>query len=230
MQTLNTIKKRKSVRCFKEKDSIPEEDVVLILESARYAPSAKNLQMTEFIIANSQEIRDKLSELSNQNQPSIVPLVIVIIANLNIIKKMDDISPQLTIGNFMKVIKNYDQILKKTKHIISIPKKTVSFAYMDAGASIQNMLLTATELNIDSLWIGNFNFNEVSRLLKLPENYIPLAILCFGHRKKPPFSPEKRSIEERLYYDTFEKKEQDFGYLEECKLIKHPDGEMKNYE
>ena len=205
---VEVIKRRKSVRCFKQNDSISKEDLDLILESAKYAPSARNLQPIEYIIIKDPQKKDEFSKICRQNQPSNAPLVIGVVGNLNISKKLGRIS---------------------SHDVTTEYKGTHIFIYMDAAAAIQNMLLTSTSLGIDSLWISSFDEKETYRILDLPEDYIPLAILCFGHRLKEPFSPKKRSIENRLYFDSFRSKKQDLSYLEQCKLINEAKGELSRY-
>jgi nitroreductase len=209
MNFMDIIKNRRSVRCFKEQDTISDEEAHIILESARWAPSAKNLQPLEYILIKEESIKKELSKACRQNQPEKVPLVIGVIGNLNISKRIGKISTHDTTTDY------------KGTHI---------FIYMDAGAAIQNILLTAQDRGIDSLWISSFDEKEIYRILKLPEDYLPLAILCFGHRDKPPFSPKKRTIEERLHTNCFDEgKKQDLSYLEECKLINEPRGELGRY-
>jgi len=205
------IKNRRSVRFFKEKDDIiSDEDTRLILESARWAPSAKNLQPLEYILIKDDKIKKELSVACRQNQPEKVPLVIAVVGNLNISRKIGKISTHDTTTEY---------------------KGTNIFVYMDAGAAIQNMLLTATSKNIDSLWISSFDEKEIYRILNLPEEYIPLAVLCFGHRGKPPFSPKKRTIDERLYINKMDKEyKPDLSYLEECRLINEERGELGKYK
>ena len=209
MEVNDAIKNRRSVRCFVEDDTISKDDINSILESAKFAPSAKNLQPIEYILIEDKEIKKELSIACRQNQPEKVPVVIAVIGNLNISKRLGKISTHDTTTEY------------KGTHI---------FIYMDAGAAIQNMLLTATSLGIDSLWISSFDEKEIYRILKLPEDYIPLAILCFGHRLKPPFAPSKRDIKDRLFINHFENKPQDTSYLEECKLINEEKGELKRYK
>ena len=203
------IKKRRSVRCFKRKDKIAKDDIEHILEAAKWAPSARNLQPIEFIIIDDQNTKKALSGACHQNQPEQVPLVIAVIGNLDVCRKLGQISSH-------RVTTSY--------------KGTHVFIYMDAGACIENMLLQATSRGIDSLWISSFDNEAVAEILLLPENYLPLAIVCFGHRLMPPFSPQKRKIEDRLYFNHFENKKHDFSYLEECKLINEEKGELARYK
>ncbi|MCK5763536.1 MAG: nitroreductase family protein [Clostridiales bacterium] len=53
------------------------------------------------------------------------------------------------------------------------------------SASIQNMLLTAHELNLGAVWIGLHpieSFTElISEILDIPDHIIPIAIVAIGH-------------------------------------------------
>ncbi len=209
MKLITVINKRRSVRCFKRKDRIAKNDIKLILEAAKLAPSARNLQPIEYIIVEDQDIKKSLSGACHQNQPELVPLVIAVIGNLSICEKLGQISSHRFTTSY---------------------KGTHVFIYMDTGAAIENMLLQATSLGIDSLWISSFDNEAVAKTLKLPKNYLPLAIVCFGHRLMPPFSPPKRKIEDRLYLNHFKNKQHDFSYLEECKLINEENAELARYK
>ena len=59
METLKAILTRRSIRKFTGKN-IPEEIITKLLESAMYAPSARNTQPWHFIVINQRVILDKL--------------------------------------------------------------------------------------------------------------------------------------------------------------------------
>lgn len=54
------------------------------------------------------------------------------------------------------------------------------FPNQDMGACIQNMLLSATEHNLASCWIGLFDEKLVRAQTGMTENHTPVAILCIG--------------------------------------------------
>jgi nitroreductase len=58
---LEFLKGRRSIRAFK-KEGIKEEHLKMILEAARWTPSASNRQPWEFIIIKDKEILQKISE------------------------------------------------------------------------------------------------------------------------------------------------------------------------
>lgn len=77
MSVLETIKRRQSIRRYKE-DPIPEEVLFRVLEAARLAPSGKNLQPWKFIIVKDQTLKEKLAAASlGQRFIAKAPLVIV---------------------------------------------------------------------------------------------------------------------------------------------------------
>lgn len=58
---MDIIRKRKSVRSYADKP-IPDEVIKELIEAARLAPSAKNLQEWKFIIVRDEETKEKLVE------------------------------------------------------------------------------------------------------------------------------------------------------------------------
>ena len=63
-ETLRTMWERRSVRQYKP-DPIPEEDLNLILEAARRAPTGSNRQRWRMIVVTDPEIRKKTAEACN---------------------------------------------------------------------------------------------------------------------------------------------------------------------
>ena len=64
MDFLDLAKKRYSVRSYK-KTPVEEEKVACILEAARVAPSAANLQPTRLVVIDNAEGMEKLSRAAN---------------------------------------------------------------------------------------------------------------------------------------------------------------------
>ncbi len=64
MNTLEAIKKRRSIRKFKKGALVPDEDIKQILEAAMLAPSAKNCRPWEFVVIRNREMMAKLPEIS----------------------------------------------------------------------------------------------------------------------------------------------------------------------
>ena len=60
MEVLNSILNRRSVRKFKP-DIIKEDDLIKIIEAARWAPSATNRQVCRYVVVNDEKILQKIA-------------------------------------------------------------------------------------------------------------------------------------------------------------------------
>ena len=60
METFEAIRRRKSVRKYQQKP-IEKEKLLKILEAARLAPSAKNLQPWHFVVVTDQKVREEIA-------------------------------------------------------------------------------------------------------------------------------------------------------------------------
>jgi len=61
MEVFEAIQKRRSVRSYERKD-IPEANLKKLLEAARLAPSARNLQPWKLVVVTEKEVKEKLVE------------------------------------------------------------------------------------------------------------------------------------------------------------------------
>lgn len=81
METIQAIQKRRSIRKFKQ-DPVPNETLLKILDCARLAPSARNVQPCEFIVVTNSKTKERISGFAAVNAPFIkeAPVCIVIIS------------------------------------------------------------------------------------------------------------------------------------------------------
>ena len=67
-------------------------------------------------------------------------------------------------------------------------RQTNDFWIQDCSAAIENMLLTATDLGLASLWCGVYprydRYTKVRELLKVDKSIIPLGIIHIGYAEK----------------------------------------------
>jgi len=173
MDILTLIKKRRSIRSFKNQE-IPKEDINSLLEAAQWAPSAGNRQPVEIVIVQSQKQKEKLVvNALNQKFIQEAPLVLVVCADLN------------------RSSARYGE------------RGSTLYAIQDAAAATQNILLTATAMGYGSVWVGAFLEPGVSKILELPPNVRPLAIIPIGRTDKTPSGPGRRPLEEFIHEEKF---------------------------
>jgi len=199
------IRGRRSTRYFDKDRNVSNWEVILILESARWAPSARNLQPYEFIVIRSKRKREKLAKIARQPQPKTAPVSVIVLGDVERAGRIGEISP-------------HDVTTKR--------KGERMFIYMDAAAAIQNMLLAAHSLGIGSLWVSAFDEEELVRLLEVPDNYRPLAIVCLGHELRTPVVPPKRKLGEILHWERFKRREPDSSLFDFARRINE---EFKEY-
>jgi len=173
MNVFEAIKERRSIRSFKEQD-VKEEDIEMLIEAARWAPSAGNIQPWEFIIVRKHELKKELAEAAfGQAFVEEAPIVIVVCADEN------------------RSFQGY-----------SVRGKTL-YCIQDTAAAIQNIHLTAHSLGLGTCWIGAFSEGETARILKVPNGVRPVAIVPIGYPAESPAPRNRRPINQIIHYEAF---------------------------
>jgi len=72
------------------------------------------------------------------------------------------------------------------------------YVLQDTAAFCENLLLAATALGYGSCWVGAFDEKEASRVLDLPKNLRPVALIPVG-----PFRPAEHSAFRKPLSKTF---------------------------
>jgi len=88
MDVMTAIKTRRSIRAYKDKP-IEDEKLKAVLEAARLAPSARNLQEWKFVVVRDKALREKLADAAHgQGFVGQAPVIIVACAT-----KTDHVMP-----------------------------------------------------------------------------------------------------------------------------------------
>jgi nitroreductase len=177
---LEIIKARKSIRAYKDK-ALPKDILNSILEAAKHAPTARNLQELEYKVITSKSLISKLSDgiaaaMKSEGMPLKGP-------------------PGGAKPNFF-----YNAPLLI---IITAPKDNL-WASADAGLAAQNIMLYATSIDLGSVFIGMAKLIEkdknLLKALHIEDNMnIAAAVIC-GY---PAENPEPR--EKTMKAEFFEK-------------------------
>jgi nitroreductase len=166
MSFLEILKNRYSLRNFSDKP-IPREEIEKCILSATMAPSACNKKPWQYIIIDDVYKRD---EIFNQAFDLIVPNTFVSKAACIIVAcaKTDFIVHKLA-GGF----------------------KNIDYPLLDMGASIENLILEATDLGIGSCWIGWFNEKNIKKILNIPRNLKIVSLIALGYPNENEPKKEK---------------------------------------
>jgi len=173
MDALEAIRGRRSIRAFKSED-VKQEIIGKLIEAARWAPSAGNIQPWEFIIVRKQEIKGRLSEAAlDQSFIAEAPVVIVVCANENLSSQ----------GYGMR---------GRTMYCIQ-----------DTAAAIQNINLAAYSLGLGTCWVGAFSEDGAREILHVPQGVRPVAMIPVGYPDETPQPRVRRPMNQIVHYETF---------------------------
>ncbi len=172
MEVKEAILGRRSVRRFR-KGEVSRNTIIELIELGNAAPSAGNLQARDFVVVESQEIKEKLAAAAGrQHFIAEAPVVVVVCANL-------------------------DRILHYGKRGVNL------YCLQDSAASIQNMLLAIHDMGLGCVWVGAFNEFRVSKILDLPGHIRPIALLPIGEPASQPEARKKTPIEDLIHYEKW---------------------------
>jgi len=160
MELEEAIRKRRSVRRYLDKD-VEDEKIQRILDAARWAPSAGNLQSVEYIVVKDKETKNKLSETSyGQAQSRDAPVNIVVCVNFRKISHYGERGVEL-------------------------------YSIQESGACIQNLMLTAHSLGLGTCWIGAFDEVKAKEILRVPDHVRVVGIITLGYPDESPRSSRR---------------------------------------
>jgi nitroreductase len=168
---MDIIKKRKSIRVYKDK-SLPKDVINAILEAAKYAPTARNMQELEYKVITGKTLMAILSEgLIEAIKKEGFPL-----------KGPPGARPDFFHGAPLLII-------------ITAPKDNF-WALTDAGLAAQNIMLYAASVNLGSCFIGMAKLIEKNKdslnALGIADNMNIVAAVVCGYPDEDPASREKR--------------------------------------
>lgn len=192
----DAIYSRRSIRNYTN-EPVSRSVIEKIIDAGRAAPSAKNRQPWKYLVYSG-EAKDRL---------------------LSIMKKgieMEEINPRLPLSaHGIPDAKNTLRIMEAAPVVIVVLNTNGKspFVQLDVddrftemndllsiGASIENMLLKAEELNIGTLWIGNtcFAYQELMEYIGSAAEMV--GAIALGHKAETPSMRPRNKIEDIIEY------------------------------
>lgn len=173
VDVFEAIKGRRSIRAFQSRD-VPSGIVEKLIEAARWAPSAGNIQPWEFVIVRNPETKKRLAEAAlGQSFIEEAPVVIVVCA--------DEERSASGYGSRGRTL----------------------YCIQDTAAAIQNIHLAAYALGLSTCWVGAFREDEARKILKIPEGVRPVAIIPVGYPAESPTPRSRRPLKQIIHYERF---------------------------
>ena len=205
MELIDAIRRRKSIRAFRPKP-VSKDDLVKIIEAAIRAPSKGNSQIWEFVVVTGDTKKELDKILLERLRNDFIPSMELgdsddLLSNEALIKAQrrsssnkselkEVLSPLgLSVEEFMlegtftffgapaAILVFVDEAFSKDlPHILSI------------GAAVQNILLTAVDMELGACWIGGvWRYTpDIRTFLGIPNNKRLFSSVALGY-------PDKRS-------------------------------------
>ncbi len=191
-EILEVIKERRSIRSYQEKP-VSEEAISLILEAARWAPSALNHQPLRYIAISDKNIIESLSRRTIACARKVIrwlPILRLFVRALRDERLVARIRERAASTSG-------DPIFYCAPLLILILVDKRSFhAEKDLGFAAQNMMLEAEVIGLGSCVIGFASLlnsdGQVRKILGIPPGHRILAGVVFGYPKTSPKAPERR--------------------------------------
>ena len=147
------VKKSRSFRGYDESRKISREELLELVDCARFAPSSVNRQPFQYLLAYEREDLDKIQPLTGWARA---------------LPQMKLPHPGKCPTAFIVICQNTDWDPDLNRYL------------RDVGITAQTMLLAAAEMGLGGIMIGNFSPKKLSETMALPENIIPMLIVAFG--------------------------------------------------
>lgn len=168
----NNIMTRTSIRQFTDQP-IPKDTLDLLAKAGMAAPTAVNTQPWKFVVINEKEVLDSLNQVHPHANLKTATAAIVVCGDMNLMISSE------------------------------IPKE---YWVQDCSAATENILLAAHGFGLGAVWCGVYpveeRINDVSKVLGLPKEIIPLNIITLGHPDEAP-QPKNKFKQDNIHYNKW---------------------------
>lgn len=183
MELKETIKKRRSIRKFKDMD-ISKEIVEDLIECARLAPSAKNRQNWKFLVVKG-NTKNEIADIMLEKE------------------KKSKVSLERKIYNANSSVKATANIMKEAPILILVLKQYennwIIGDSLSIGGAIEHICLRATDLGLGSLWIRDIVYTqkEIAELVGHKDMEL-ISAISIGYPNESPKQRPRKKLNEIL--------------------------------
>jgi nitroreductase len=168
MEVYEAIKKRRSIRRFKNK-TVPYAALEKCIDAARLAPSGRNQQICEYIVINDAKVLPGIFEQIG-GSAKLPP---------------DKGGPKPE-----QAPKAYTLVLINKTLEDDINRRRVTL--IDVGLAAENIMLTALEQGLGCCPILMFNEQDLKLLLEIPEGFDIALVIAMGYPDESPLAEEAK--------------------------------------
>lgn len=204
---VQVINDRRSIRNYTD-EKVTEEELRIILESARQAPSGENAQPWRFVVVKDPKNKKFLSDLCRRGSGRrftgefLSKQMQERFRGLKDEAKREAAFKKLTSGNVSAFVNEADVI------IIVSGRKDVWDLPFDTSAAIENMLLAVTALGLGACWlvapcIDVRDEMVLNEYFGIPDGYKTISIIAVGKPSRIPRPRPRLPLEELVFDEKF---------------------------
>lgn len=192
---LDVIKTRRTARRYKP-TLVPEEHITRILDAARFAPTSGNQQPWKFVVIRDRSRLDSLERVLQTSWEERITSQ----------EGLDDEKKKSYIEKGKKAIAN---IMTAPAYVMVFVDTTVyaEDAVWDGCLAVENLMLAARSLGYGTgFFTTYFPVDVVKSFVKAPDKLRFICATPLGIPEEWPQMPEKKSLNELIFYESFEGK------------------------
>lgn len=164
---------RTSVRSYDSTRIVSAEQVDTLMRAAMAAPTAMNKQPWQFVVIDDRAVLDTISaRFPNISMAAGASIAVAVCGDMS----------------------------------LAIEGDGRPYWIQDCSAATENLLLAAHAMGLGAVWCGIYpieeRVKEMSALLELPENVVPLALVPVGYPSGSP-QPKDKFKPERVHQNRF---------------------------
>ena len=177
------------------------EAIKVILDAARWAPSANNSQPWQFVVVSEDEEKIPIADLYADAYEKEARDILYREDAEQLFENPFEIKKRIL--GMLDMLRH--QILDPPYLVVVCcdPKKSRSYL-LESGAAIQNMMLTASDLNLGSCCIEisttilseYFDINKLKGILGIPEEIVVVALVPIGKIDKMTKGPGREILKD----------------------------------
>ena len=201
MDTQLAIQSRRSVKQFDPGHRLSAAEIENLLSLTVLSPTAFNIQHWRFVVVSNAGLRQQIRQAAwNQAQVTDASLLVVVCADLNAWQKQ----PERYWRNAAQEARDF--LLPAIEQYYSgKPQVQRDEAMRSCGMAAQTLMLAAKAMGYDSCPMDGFDFDQVGKLINLPQDHVIGLFVAIGKALQPA-APRggQLSLSEVVIQDRFD--------------------------
>jgi nitroreductase len=183
MTTIETIHARRSVKAFDAQHDMPAETEKQIFDAAMQAPTAFNIQHWRFVVVRDPEVRKQIRAVAwDQAQITDASLLVILTGDVKAWKS----DPARYWRDAPKEVADF-LVGAIGQYYEGKPQVQRDEVMRSCGIAGMTLMLAAKSLGYDSCPMDGFDFEQVAKIIQLPEDHIISYIVAIGKGTKEPW-------------------------------------------